>query len=102
MSETVAAALFGKQNQRLMDERSPGIPADCLRDYLTGLIIPYSLETWLRVPETPPRHLSEYATYRALGLSFLLVPRSDTETAHSWSNHPEDSGECGWSLGQVP
>jgi hypothetical protein len=26
----------------------------------------------------------------------------DTETAHSWSNHPEDSGECGWSLGQVP
>src|SRR5258707_1325533 len=62
-----------------MDERSPGIPADCLRDYLTGLIIPYSLETWLRVPETPPRHLSEYATYRALGLSFLLVPRSGTQ-----------------------
>src|SRR6266576_5901234 len=23
----------------------------------------------------------------------------DTETAHSWSNHSEDSGECGWSLG---
>jgi len=49
-----------------MDERSPGIPADCLRDHLTGLIIPYSLETWLRVPETPPRHLSEYATYQDL------------------------------------
>jgi len=56
--ETVAAALFGKQNQRLIDERSPGIPADCQRDHLTGLTIPYLLETWLRVPRNAPRHLS--------------------------------------------
>jgi len=61
-----------------MDERSPGIPADCLRDHLTGLIIPYSLETWLRVPETPPRHLSEYATLPGLSAGQAFTKSRDS------------------------
>jgi hypothetical protein len=54
--------LLGKQNQRLIDESSPRIPADYLRDFLKRLIIPCSLEKLAASSAKRPQQFSEYAS----------------------------------------